>query len=377
LKLATPQWIPTVFADRRAAWEGTFPEAPDIPIRVEAAAYRGRPVYFRIVTPWSQPLGAPAAETSLLTRITTALFGLLIVSILVGAVLLARRNVRLGRGDRKGAFRLATFVFVIGAISGLLQAHFVASFDQLDHLILFNAFPLFIAGMVFAYYLALEPHLRRLWPEMIVSWVRLLDGRFADPLVGRDVLIGVVFGLFIRIVDQTYQLSAQALGLAARLSDVSGGPPIDQILVGLTSARHAVSNFIAFSGASLLINLGLVVLVLLCRVLFRRTWLAVAIVLVLMSFIAGGRLGADSSASIAYALISWIVILLTLFRFGLLTFVVGHYVLLVVTAFPLTTHVDAWHSGRTLFVLVAVGCLAAYGFRVATANRTPARSMPS
>jgi hypothetical protein len=37
---------------------------------------------------------------------------------------------------------------------------------------------------------ALEPYLRRRWPERIISWNRLLAGEFRDPLVGRDILIG-------------------------------------------------------------------------------------------------------------------------------------------------------------------------------------------
>lgn len=40
---AEPQWIPPhVTADTRAAWSGTYPEAPDIPIHVEAAAFQGK-----------------------------------------------------------------------------------------------------------------------------------------------------------------------------------------------------------------------------------------------------------------------------------------------------------------------------------------------
>jgi hypothetical protein len=31
---------------------------------------------------------------------------------------------------------------------------------------------------------------RRRWPATLVSWSRLLAGRFRDPLVGRDVLAG-------------------------------------------------------------------------------------------------------------------------------------------------------------------------------------------
>ena len=44
-------------------------------------------------------------------------------------------------------------------------------------------------------YIAVEPPIRRLWPQMLFSLARLLAGRVRDPLVGRDVLIGVLGGI--------------------------------------------------------------------------------------------------------------------------------------------------------------------------------------
>ena len=45
-------------------------------------------------------------------------------------------------------------------------------------------------------YISAEPYVRRWWPEALVSWARLLAGRGRDPLVGRDVLMGVGIGVF-------------------------------------------------------------------------------------------------------------------------------------------------------------------------------------
>jgi hypothetical protein len=42
--------------------------------------------------------------------------------------------------------------------------------------------------------LALEPVVRRRWPGRITAWNRPLDGRLGDPMVGRDLLIGLAFG---------------------------------------------------------------------------------------------------------------------------------------------------------------------------------------
>jgi serine/threonine-protein kinase len=50
-----PRWTPLFHTDARAAWEGTCTERKDLVVRVEAAAYRGRPVWFEVMTPWTKP----------------------------------------------------------------------------------------------------------------------------------------------------------------------------------------------------------------------------------------------------------------------------------------------------------------------------------
>ena len=50
----TPKWLPYVFADATAAWEGPMPGRGDMRVRVEAASYRNHLVSFQIVWPWTQ-----------------------------------------------------------------------------------------------------------------------------------------------------------------------------------------------------------------------------------------------------------------------------------------------------------------------------------
>ena len=52
---AQPTWTPPVYSDVRAAWAGSLAERPDVPMRIEAAAYRGKPVYFELIGPWTRP----------------------------------------------------------------------------------------------------------------------------------------------------------------------------------------------------------------------------------------------------------------------------------------------------------------------------------
>ena len=51
---AEPTWTPLANWDTRAAWTGTDP-ATGANLRIEAAAWRGRPVFFRIIGPWTVP----------------------------------------------------------------------------------------------------------------------------------------------------------------------------------------------------------------------------------------------------------------------------------------------------------------------------------
>lgn len=55
--------------------------------------------------------------------------------------------------------------------------------------------------------LALEPLARRSWPQALVSWTRLLRGRLVDPLVGRDILVGVLCGMAVSLFGQVGRLA--------------------------------------------------------------------------------------------------------------------------------------------------------------------------
>ncbi len=105
-----PKWVPFSYSDRRAAWEGKLPQT-QIPIRVEAASYRGKPVYFEIVGAWTRPERMQAIQLRTGTKVSRVVFVVAFLSFMIVGVLLARRNLRDGRGDRKGALRLAIYIF--------------------------------------------------------------------------------------------------------------------------------------------------------------------------------------------------------------------------------------------------------------------------
>src|SRR5262249_31705899 len=91
-----PQWTPLHYADARAAWQGSLPDAPGIPIRIEAAAYRGRPVSFEIIGPWTQPERMFPVEVPTSQEIVNGILVLLLTVLLLGGLFFARHNLRLG-----------------------------------------------------------------------------------------------------------------------------------------------------------------------------------------------------------------------------------------------------------------------------------------
>jgi hypothetical protein len=364
LRRVASHWVPPVGADCRAAWESVNPGGPDTPSRIEAAGYRGRAVWFRIIYPWTKTAGDVAPEKSLLLRISAALAGGLVLSIIVAGVVIARRNLRLGRGHPQGAARIALLVFVLGYASALLAGHYVSSPEMAGHVVLIAGIPLMVAASIWVFYLALEPYLRRIWPQFLVSWVRLLDGRIRDPLVARDALLGLLFGVGSRLLGQTYQLASQRLGLAARISDMVSGPPVDQSLFALQGPRYALSNLVAFVVAAILITLGPLILLLLLRIVTGRQWIAIPLFVVIIAA-AGIPPNIDLRGLIVWSVLDSALTLFALFRFGLLTATVATFVTIVLQVHPMTSDPSAWYVGSTLLALTVIIAIATYGLRFA------------
>jgi len=62
-------------------------------------------------------------------------------------------------------------------------------------------YAVFASAVVTIFYLALEPIVRRRWPWRLSAWSRAISGRWRDPLVGRDMLVGVAIGIALNYLD--------------------------------------------------------------------------------------------------------------------------------------------------------------------------------
>ncbi|HZI17870.1 MAG TPA: serine/threonine-protein kinase [Pyrinomonadaceae bacterium] len=362
LQPAEPRWLPPQPFDEQAAWEGVYPEQPDTPVRIEAAALGGRLVHFQVVNPWDVPSRQQEFRTSAGERAALGIAILIFVVILVGALLLARRNLRLGRGDRRGAFRLAAFVFLVVGGSWPIAARHVADLaGEFTMFIEALAISLLISAIFWLVYVALEPFLRRRWPTRVISWNRLLAGDYRNPLVGRDLLLGAAFGYGLTLLGFAQNSLPGWLGLPPR-------PPILTPLGALVGVSQTVGALSAQVQNALVFPAGFVFLLLLFTILLRREWAAVAVLLALLALL--------TSLTSRYPLIdalfgaaSGALTLLILSRFGLLAAVFTQFFALTFFFFPMTPELWAWHSTATVFALAVTLSLLAYGFYTSLAGQ--------
>jgi serine/threonine-protein kinase len=361
-KPADSEWTPPQWSDTRAAWTGAAPGRPGVPLRVEAAAYRGKPVYFDLIWPWTRPSRMqdyqPAAREKTGGEISLGLF----LAVLAGAVFLARRNLRLGRGDRRGAFRLAVFVLVILALAWGIEAHHLPDVEEIVLFVTITSVALFLAAVVWLLYIGLEPFVRRRWPNALVSWNRVLAGQLRDPLVGRNLLMGVALGVAGACLLDTLRHFAE--GWFGRLPP----RPIMTSLEPLLGARGMIAQLLETLPIELSVTLAFFFLFVLLRLLLRNDWVAAAALVLIFTAqhaLSQGYLLVDAVVHAVF----WGITIFILMRFGLFPLVAFFLTSDVLHYFVNSIQVSHWYAAPTLLGVLFVLALAVYGFRVSLAGR--------
>jgi hypothetical protein len=281
------------------------------------------------------------------------------VLLICAAGFMARRNLLLGRGDRKGAFRVALALFGLGIAAWVLGAHHVADTNaELELLSRGVGFVLLQSTLVWLFYLAVEPYARRLRPSTLVSWTRLLGGGLADPVVGRDTLVGLAWAVAFVLLVPVFRLLPAWLGQAVP-------EPMLGWVEALQGTRFLLAALVKLATSSILFSLGVLLLFVLIRLLLRSDLLAtagIAAFAVTTSLLAAGDARWMAAAVAVVWAVSWIALLL---RFGLLAAIVGLLANEVLESLPLTTDLSSWTAAPTLLAVPLVGLLAAAAFRSA------------
>ncbi len=351
---ADPIWTPTMHADEQASWTGSYPGQPDQPIRVSAASYAGKPVSFFIDQPWDPPPFAwspPAGETADLAGFV--ILALLFMALIILAIWLARINIRLGRGDRLGAARLAFLVFALTLASWVFGGDHNATPDAFLALIQVAIAQSLLAGaLVWLIYMALEPHVRRRWPETIISWTRAVGGDVRNALVGRDALVGVAVGVLSLLLASSEQ--------AIRLYTGSI-PTLAPHLFLLDTRRFIASGILNPIKAAVIISLFFFLLVCLIRLVTRRRWLAGGVYVLVFTLLAALVL-TDLPLALPFVIVSYTLTAALMLRFGLLPMVVCSFVTYMLGFAHISTDFSAWYSGSMIAAVGIVLGLAVWAF---------------
>ncbi len=360
MKPAEPQWTPRQFADHRAAWVGNYARRTDIPIRVEAASYRGQPIAFRVIGPWNEPENvARASQQTLLQSVGRLMASVLLLGFLIGAIVVARYNIRQQRADYRGARRLAFVVIYCAVIVWLGSPHGSSLQSEIGLFGRNLAYYALYGAAIWAAYVAIEPFARRYWPDGLLGWSRLFAGHIRDTRVGGDVLRGLAMAALSLVLTLAYRMQFFVRGQNAQLFGREVESLAHPMLVLGSWAESAMDGLFAGMAAALVFVLA--------RQVLRRDLFASLAAVLLLSLVGnnGGLIGGPWPQAIMIVLRSALTVYITV-RFGLLVLTVAATIGAVVSVVPMTLDPGAWYSTPALITLGAV--LALLWFAINTAR---------
>ncbi|HKB65997.1 MAG TPA: protein kinase [Pyrinomonadaceae bacterium] len=352
--------VPLHAYDTRVAWDGTDATHPELKTHVEAAAFRGKAVYFETIYPWDQPVRQEQAPESARDRALTFILIAVYMIVLVASSMLARRNLKLGRGDRRGATRLGALFLILNLLYWLFMEHHNGlAWSEFGLFILDISVAVYQGFFLWLLYLAFEPYVRRRWPHRIVAWSRLVAGGYRDPLVGRDILIGAVCGIGMLLCMQGSAIGSRWIGKPPTLLMNPGNTEIGTHLF--------IEKFLSQMNAGVFLAFISLLLLLLFVMVLRREWLAFAL-LWLLQAVLNTLIAEVPLPMIFFPALSSFLVILVLYRYGLLAAVSTLFFLHLGIFFPITTEFTAWYATDFLIALIICLALAVYAFYISLAG---------
>jgi predicted Ser/Thr protein kinase len=345
-----PEWNSLAASDNRMAWMGIWPGSTR-PLRVEAASFQGKPVYFQLIGDWTKPGRMKSPDTKSFPQNAGNIIGTIVfLSGLIGACFLARRNYLRGRGDRQGALRLAIVIFLLEMALFFCRGHLANFGDAIGLTIIAISTALLISGAIWVLYMAIEPWVRRQWPHTIISWTRFLTGSFRDPVVGRDILLGVALGvvwILVFAVRYVFMMHMGAIGL--------GSPDI------LMGGRVALGEWLRQWPQSIQTTLIFFLLLLGLKALLRNLWLA-TIVFVTIFAVPRGLASSYASVELPALILVYAIAALIVIRFGLVPLAVAIFTIDMLSNVPFSADFSSWYMTTSILALLSVVAIAAWGF---------------
>lgn len=347
------QTLPRSATEQLRGWRGPHPGLPATEIIVEIGTWRGQLSHVQFVWPWEKKTAAEgrARRESGLFQVQEALVIAAVFAVAGFALFLARRNWKLGRGDRRGAVRTAAAQFVLSLLVWACIMHPPADVSLLVLLFQAIADGLYAAGLLWVMYMALEPAVRARWPHALVTWNRVITGRWKDTRVWADVLIGAGVGLALWNIAALYGLMDNP------------GPTSTGALLSLIGTRQWIATHVAQLENALKVGLIGFFAIFCLRTVLRKQWLAALVGALIFSLFQAGGFGAKNFLSNMGAyMVVFVALIFVLLRFGLLATLSVVFFLNTTAMVVVGTDWSTWFAPQGLAGLGLLLGLAVYAF---------------
>jgi serine/threonine-protein kinase len=355
----SPRTLPTVPTDTLRAWKGFHPVIPGINPQIDIGWWKGRVTWVKLTWPWTMTGGA--RKTNPFFADLQALIIPALVSVgLFFAILFARRNWKQDRADRRGAFVVGITMFSLNLVGWVAAVH-IAPSSAMAGISANGLADSITAGAVYlVLYLALEPALRLRWPHAIITWNRVLAGRWKDPQVGSHIMIGLALGVLLAafgMVQDLFTIKSEGLDTLGGIYLLNGTR--FWIAGTLDRAQSAIS-----SGIEIFFTLfGL-------RQLLRRDWLAAVAGGVLFSLLQSDlQNSVNWQAQLLVLLVILTGLTFALVRFGLVVCITAVFALNTIESITLGSDWSTWYAPTGFATILLVLAITTLAFRTTLGDR--------
>ncbi|HTB14445.1 MAG TPA: serine/threonine-protein kinase [Bryobacteraceae bacterium] len=346
-----PLLLPAHAADQVRAWKGPHPKIPDTEVLMQVALWKGRVTQALIDVPAHRLTDPSRATRFVVARVREVFLFVSMGTAILFAAVLARKNWKKERVDKRGALRIAIACFAFGIAGWIGRVHPIPTSDMFSLAYASAADSLLFAAAVWLLYLALEPAVRSRWPHAIVTWNRILAGRWKDAQVASHILIGAALG------------TAMWALLGIPIAEPKNMLDIGIALWPLLSARAWLAAYVFNLQDALSIGLLEFFALFGLRVLLKKDWLAAIAASVLFTATQSDILNDPNwQKKIVIYLILYAILMFVLLRVGLVTTVSAMFFLNALNRICLGSDWKAWWAPEGLATIVLILAVSSYAF---------------
>ena len=340
--------------DQRRYWRGLHPQLPNTELRVDVAWWKGRVTHALVSYPFTTQAAATPEKTSFSANVRTWLMWVLEGVGAFFVILMARHNWKRNRADLRGAWIVAGVRMVCSAINWAGWTHPVEGDALLSNFLGAAGSWLLSGAIIWMIYMALEPAVRSRWPHSIVTWNRVLAGRWSDPQVGSEILLGAAVGSGMWMA---FKLLNYALGGNTEPTNTDFG------LFTVLGTRQWVGAHASILGNALRTGIIVFMAVFGLRSILRRDWLAVLAASALFTMSEGEPMRSEDWITMTLLFMAiYAVLIYLLLRWGLVASITTIFFVNAFNNITLGTNLKTWYTPAGLSTFLLLLGIAVYAF---------------